>query len=83
MLGMILAHLCAIILGVFANKILGGSIVGILNILFSAEMVLYFAVQLFSKLNFDDNGDGFFYSGLAMFSLIAMNVICSFYRWVL
>lgn len=60
MLGMILAHLCAITLGVYANKILGGSIVGILNILFSAEMVLYFTVQLFSKLNFDDNGDGFF-----------------------
>lgn len=74
MLEMILAHLCVITLGVYANKILGGSIVGILNILFSAEMVLYFTVQLFSKLNFDDNGDGFFYSGLAM------NVICSFYR---
>lgn len=81
MLGMILAHLCAITLGVYANKILGGSIVGILNSLFSAEMVLYFAVQLISKLNFDDkSNDGFFYSGLAMFSLIAMNVICSFYR---
>lgn len=61
MLGMILAHLCAITLGVYANKILGGSIVGILNILFSAEMVLYFTVQLFSKLNFDDNGDGWIF----------------------
>ena len=36
MLGMILAHLCAITLGVYANKILGGSIVGILKILLSA-----------------------------------------------
>lgn len=26
------------------------------------------------------NGDGFFYSGLAMVSLIAMNVINAFYR---
>lgn len=81
MLGMILAHLCAITLGVYANKILGGSIVGMLNILFSAEMVLYATFELFARINFDDkNGDGFFYSGLAMFSLIAMNVICSFYR---
>lgn len=81
MLGMILAHLCAIILGVYSNKILGVSAVEILNILFSVEMVLYFALQLFAKLNFDDNDDGFFYSGLAMFSLIAMNVINAFYRF--
>lgn len=81
MLGMILAHLCAITLGVYANKFIGVSFVRMLNILFSAEMVLYATFELFARINFDDkNGDGFFYSGLAMFSLIAMNVICSFYR---
>ena len=77
MLGMIIAHAAAII----ANKFIGGSLVGMLNILFSAEMVLYATLELFARINFDDkNGDGFFYSGLAMVSLIAMNVINAFYR---
>ncbi len=81
MLGMIIAHVAAIILGVYANKFIGGSLVGMLNISFSAEMVLYATLELFARINFDDkNGDGFFYSGLAMVSLIAMNVINAFYR---
>ena len=81
MLGMIIVHAAAIILGVYANKFIGVSFVRMLNILFSAEMVLYATFELFAKINFDDkNGDGFFYSGLAMVSLIAMNVINAFYR---
>lgn len=80
MLGMIIVHTCAVILGVFANKLIGGSALGILNILFGMEMVLYATFELFARINFDDNGDGFYYSGLAMFSLIAMNVINVFYR---
>lgn len=81
MLGMIIVHAAAIILGVYANKFIGVSFVGMLNILFSAEMVLYATFELFARINFDDkNGDGFFYSGLAMVSLIAMNVINAFYR---
>ena len=51
-----------------------------INILFGMEMVLYATFELFARINFDDNGDGFYYSGLAMFSLIAMNVINVFYR---
>lgn len=78
---MILAHFDAIILGVIGNKFIGGSVVVILNGLFSTEMVLYIAIELFARVNFDDkSNDGFFYSGLAMFSLIAMNVILSFYK---
>ena len=80
MLGMIIVHAAAIILGVYANKFIGVSFVRMLNILFSAEMVLYATFELFARINFDDNGDGFYYSGLAMFSLIAMNVINVFYR---
>lgn len=60
MLEMIIVHTCAVILGVLANKLIGSSVIGMLNILFSAEI--------------------FFYSGLAMVSLIAMNVINAFYR---
>ena len=75
MLGLIIAHAGAIFLGVYANKFIGGSVLGILNILFGMEMVLYATFELFARINFDDNGDGFYYSGLAMFSLIAMNVI--------
>ena len=81
MLGLIIAHAGAIFLGVYANKFIGGSVLGILNILFGMEMVLYATFELFARINFDDkNGDGFFYSGLAMVSLIAMNVINAFYR---
>ena len=81
MLGMIIVHAAAIILGVYANKFIGVSFVRMLNILFSAEMVLYAKFEIFARINFDDkNGDGFFYSGLAMVSLIAMNVINAFYR---
>lgn len=80
MLGLIIAHAGAIILGVYANKCIGGSVLGILNILFGMEMVLYATFELFARINFDDNGDGFYYSGLAMVSLIAMNVINVFYR---
>lgn len=81
MLGMIIVHAAAIILGVYANKFIGVSFVRMLNILFSAEMVLYATFELFARINFNDkNGDGFFYSGLAMVSLIAMNVINAFYR---
>lgn len=79
MLGLIIAHAGAIFLGVYANKFIGGSVIGILNILFGTEMFLYATCELFAR-NFDDNGDGFYYSGLAMFSLIAMNVINVFYR---
>ena len=44
-------------------------------------MILYATFELYARINFDDkNGDGFFYSGLAMVSLIAMNVINAFYR---
>jgi len=79
MLGMIIVHTCAVILGVFANKLIG-SVIGILNILFGTEMFLYATFELFAR-NFDDKKrDGFFYSGLAMVSLIAMNVINAFYR---
>ena len=80
MLGLIIAHAGAIFLGVYANKFIGGSVLGILNILFGMEMVLYATFELFARIYFDDNGDGFYYSGLAMFSLIAMNVINVFYR---
>lgn len=80
MLGLIIAHVAAIILGVYANKFIGGSVLGILNILFGMEMVLYATFELFARVNFDEKADGFFYSGLAMFSLIAMNVINAFYR---
>lgn len=81
MLGLIIAHAGAIFLGVYANKFIGGSVLGILNILFGMEMVLYATFELFARVNFDDkNGDGFFYSGLAMVSLIAMNVINLFLR---
>lgn len=80
MLGLIIAHAGAIFLGVYANTFIGGSVLGILNILFGMEMVLYATFELFARINFDDNGDGFYYSGLAMFSLIAMNVINVFYR---
>lgn len=80
MLEMIIVHTCAVILGVLANKLIGSSVIGMLNILFSAEMILYATFELFARINFDDNGDGFYYSGLAMFSLIAMNVINVFYR---
>ena len=81
MLEMIIVHTCAVILGVLANKLIGSSVIGMLNILFSAEMILYATFELFARINFDDkNGDGFFYSGLAMVSLIAMNVINAFYR---
>lgn len=80
MLGMIIVHACAVILGAFANKLIGGSVIGILNILFGTEMFLYATFELFAR-NFDDKKrDGFFYSGLAMVSLIAMNVINAFYR---
>ena len=80
MLEMIIVHTCAVILGVLANKLIGSSVIGMLNILFSAE-ILYATFELFARINFDDkNGDGFFYSGLAMVSLIAMNVINAFYR---
>lgn len=76
----IYVHTCAVILGVFANKLIGGSVIGILNILFGTEMFLYATFELFAR-NFDDKKrDGFFYSGLAMVSLIAMNVINAFYR---
>ena len=81
MLEMIIVHTCAVILGVLANKLIGSSVIGMLNILFSAEMILYATFELFARINFDDkNGDGFFYSGLATVSLIAMNVINAFYR---
>ena len=81
MLEMIIVHTCAVILGVLANKLIGSSVIGMLNILFSAEMILYATFELFARINVDDkNGDGFFYSGLAMVSLIAMNVINAFYR---
>lgn len=80
MLGLIIAHAGAIFLGVYANKFIGGSALGILNILFGMEMVLYATFELFARINFDDNGDGFYYSGLAMFSLIAVNVINVFYK---
>ena len=81
MLEMIIVHTCAVILGVLANKLIGSSVIGMLNILFSAEMILYATFELLARINFDDkNGDGFFYSGLAMVSLIAMNVINAFYR---
>ena len=81
MLEMIIVHTCAVILGVLANKLIGSSVIGMLNILFSAEMILYATFELFARINFDDkNGDGFFYSGLAKVSLIAMNVINAFYR---
>ena len=80
MLEMIIVHTCAVILGVLANKLIGSSVIGMLNILFSAEMILYATFELFARINFDKNGDGFFYSGLAMVSLIAMNVINAFYR---
>lgn len=70
MLGLIIAHAGAIFLGVYANKFIGGSALGILNILFGMEMVLYATFELFARINFDDNGDGFYYSGLAMFSLM-------------
>lgn len=81
MLEMIIVHTCAVILGVLANKLIGSSVIGMLNILFSAEMILYATFELFARINFDDkNGDGFFYSGFAMVSLIAMNVINAFYR---
>ena len=80
MLEMIIVHTCAVILGVLANKLIGSSVIGMLNILFSAEMILYATFELFAR-NFDDKKrDGFFYSGLAMVSLIAMNVINAFYR---
>lgn len=80
MLGMIIVHAATIILGVNANKFIACSLVGMLNILFSAEMFLYATLELFAR-NFDDKKrDGFFYSGLAMVSLIAMNVINAFYR---
>lgn len=80
MLGMIIVHAVAIILGVYANKFIGGSLVGMLNILFSAEMVLYFAFELFARVNYAKSRDGFFYSGLAMVSLIVNNIINVFYR---
>lgn len=81
MLEMIIVHTCAVILGVLANKLIGSPVIGMLNILFSAEMILYATFELFARINFDDkNGDGFFYSELAMVSLIAMNVINAFYR---
>lgn len=80
MLGMIIVHAATIILGVNANKFIGCSLVGMLNILFSAEMVLYAMFELFARNFYDENRDGFFYSGLAMVSLIAMNVINAFYR---
>lgn len=41
MLEMIIVHTCAVILGVLANKLIGSSVIGMLNILFSAEMILY------------------------------------------
>ena len=76
MLEMIIVHTW-----VLANKLIGSSVIGMLNILFSAEMILYATFELFARINFDDkNGDWFFYSGLAMVSLIAMNVINAFYR---
>lgn len=80
MLGMIIVHTCAVILGVFANKLIGGSVIGILNILFGTEMVLYFAFELFARVNYAKSRDGFFYSGLAMVSLIVINIINVFYR---
>ena len=81
MLEMIIVHTCAVILGVLANKLIGSSVIGMLNILFSAEMILYATFELFARINFDDkNGDGFFYSGLSMVSLIAMKVINAYYR---
>lgn len=64
MLEMIIVHTCAVILGVLANKLIGSSVIGMLNILFSAEMILYATFELFARINFDDkNGDGFFYTG--------------------
>lgn len=36
MLEMIIVHTCAVILGVLANKLIGSSVIGMLNILFSA-----------------------------------------------
>ena len=61
MLEMIIVHTCAVILGVLANKLIGSSVIGMLNILFSAEMILYATFELFARINFDDkNGDGFF-----------------------
>lgn len=80
MLGMIIVHAATIILGVNANKFIGCSVIGILNILFGAEMVLYAMFELIARNFYDKNRDGFFYSGLAMVSLIAMNVINAFYR---
>ena len=59
MLEMIIVHTCAVILGVLANKLIGSSVIGMLNILFSAEMILYATFELFARINFDDkNGDG-------------------------
>ena len=54
MLGLIIAHASAIFLGVYANKFIGGSLVGMLNIIFSAEMVLYATFELFARVNFDE-----------------------------
>ena len=64
----------------FANKLIGGSVIGILNILFGTEMVLYFVFELFARVNYAKSRDGFFYSGLAMVSLIVNNIINVFYR---
>ena len=50
MLGMIIAHAAAIILGVYANKFIGGSLVGMLNILFSAEMVYTLRLNYLQEL---------------------------------
>lgn len=54
MLEMIIVHTCAVILGVLANKLIGSSVIGMLNILFSAEMILYATFELFARINFDD-----------------------------
>ena len=51
MLEMIIVHTCAVILGVLANKLIGSSVIGMLNILFSAEMILYATFELFARIN--------------------------------
>ena len=45
--------LSAIFLGVYANKFIGGSVLGILNILFVVwKWFLYATFELFCKINF-------------------------------
>ncbi len=61
MLEMIIVHTCAVILGVLANKLIGSSVIGMLNILFSAEMILYATFELFARINFDEKNGGWIF----------------------